>query len=490
MGSEQRVGRWFRGAPLIALALGVLGYLQLSSLRQPPETRSVTPLPPLVSTVPIGASPERLTLQTQGEVVPFRQLNLAAEVAGRIQQKAPQCRAGHAVRRGDLLLTLDPRDYDLQIERIQQSLQQAEVSLQELDLEQQNVARLKELAVADLELQENDLKRRENLSQQQVASQANLDTARRGQIQARNALQLLDNQLTLIPSRRIRLQRERDALQVDLQQALLDRQRTEIRAPIDGVVVQDLVEQDDYVQRGATVVRLEDTTQVEVRFDLKLDELRWIWNEVQLPSAEAASSAASSAASYELPALPLTIDVELQGQTFHWTGVLSRYDDAGLNPATRTVPCVALVEQPRHARRVKGPEVELPGPPALLRGMFVTVQIDLPSRLPLVSVPTTALRPGNRLWLLQNDRLVVSTVDVALVESETTLLLANQPGLSVGQPVIVSPLAVAVDGMEVRREEVRRDEASRPSSPATATVPPPPSSPAHADAASSAEVAR
>ena len=60
MATEKKPRRLFRGAPFVMLALGGLGFLALSSLRQPPETRSTPTLAPVVATVPVGASPSRL----------------------------------------------------------------------------------------------------------------------------------------------------------------------------------------------------------------------------------------------------------------------------------------------------------------------------------------------------------------------------------------------------------------------------------------------
>ena len=115
MVTEKPARKLFHGAPFAILILGGLGFWGLSSLRKLPETRSTERLPPVVSTVPLGASPSCLTLEAEGEAVPYREVTLSAEVVGRIQTKTPQCRAGYFVRKGDALLTIDPRDYDLEI---------------------------------------------------------------------------------------------------------------------------------------------------------------------------------------------------------------------------------------------------------------------------------------------------------------------------------------------------------------------------------------
>ena len=47
---------------------------------------------------------------------------------------------------------------------------------------------------------------------------------------------------------------------------------------MDGVIVEDPGEEGDFVQRGALLFRIEDISKVEVDFDLKLEELQWIWS--------------------------------------------------------------------------------------------------------------------------------------------------------------------------------------------------------------------
>ena len=55
-----------------------------------------------------------MTLEADGVVVPFREIELAAEVAGRIVERDERCRAGNFVTQGTLLARIDPQDYQLE----------------------------------------------------------------------------------------------------------------------------------------------------------------------------------------------------------------------------------------------------------------------------------------------------------------------------------------------------------------------------------------
>ncbi len=65
-------------------------------------------------------------------MIPFREVNVAAEVSGRVTYKAPGCRAGAPVREGDLLFRIDDREYQLEIKRLEESVEQAEGARDEL----------------------------------------------------------------------------------------------------------------------------------------------------------------------------------------------------------------------------------------------------------------------------------------------------------------------------------------------------------------------
>ena len=449
----------------LILALGFVGFFSLMSLRKPPATIESQQLAPVIETIPVRDGGRSLRLEADGEVVPFKQVSLSAQVAGRIHTKDAACRAGHYVEAGQLLLQIDSRDYDLEIRRTQELLRQTEVSIEELDVEAVNTQQLVKLAEQDRDLQEREVLRYEQLMKQQAASQAALDNARRGRIQANNALQSQQNQLRLLATRRGRLLSDKERLAVQLEQAILDRSRCDVTAPISGVIVADPVEQDDFVQPGTMVVQLEDTERLEVRFNLKLDQLRWIWSS----SGRAGDPLEAARASFDLPDLPVSILMDAEGGVYVWEGHLSRYDDAGLNPVTRTVPCIATVDNPRGAdwrATFDDPadsSAALVAPPSLLRGMFVRVEFDVPLRQELLAIPVAALRPGNRIWLEEHGKLAVHKIRVAQARGDQVAFFPT-PNVQVGASLIITPLSLGINGMDVRREERTMTVADRESS--------------------------
>jgi len=436
------------GLPLIILVFGIAAFLLLKNLRGEPESSGPDKLAALVKTVQIRSHEDGLIFETDGQVVPYREVSLAAEVAGRVQKKWPDCETGRFVLKGSPLIQIDPRDYELEVQRITELARQADLNLDELVVERSNTEQLIELAEEELELRRKELRREQTLVEKKAGSEKELDAVRRAELVTRNALRKLLKERSLLDVQESRLESEKKRLEAELEKADLNVRRTKIVAPMDGMVMKDAVEEDGYVTPGTMLAMLEDVSKVEVRFNLQIDELQWFWRHANVtrPTAEV-----ESGRSYRLPNLPLTVSYQVEGQTFDWQGILSRYDGAGINAATRTVPCIAQVDDPRQAQLVgETRPVQRAAPPALMRGMFVRVRMHVPLKESLLSMPEAAIRPGNKLWVVRDGKLRIQPASVVQVFDGQALLMPGGGNLAVGTEVVVSPLPFVVDGMDVR----------------------------------------
>ena len=363
------------GSPILILIGGIIGFSILTDLRDAPAVEKKVVAPPPVVTLPVELHGPGVDMQVDGIVVPYREIDVATEVGGRIKFKADRCRAGNYVTKGELLIEIDPVDYQLEVNRLEMELQQAKVALNELGVQVQNTEELSALAEEDLELQHQELERLRSLEGEQIVSQTQVDQAAHAELTARNALLSLSNQLRLFKAGRERLVQGQKLVASKLEKAELDRRRTQIAAPTDGVVVQDLIEQDSYVQKGDSLFKLEDTSSVEVKCSLQMKELFWVWQQSSVDPDQANKDRPDSG--YHIPQTPVTVIYRLGGREYAWDGVLSRYDGLGLNERTRTVPCRVVVDQPRGARLLKNTRLATNAivPPTLVRG-DVRVGVD------------------------------------------------------------------------------------------------------------------
>ncbi len=433
--------------PLLITAAGVGGFILLSKTRDIPVRAAEKDLPPLVETVAAETYTGSLDITVDGVVVPYREVDLSAEVAGRIVKKAAECEAGHFVKQGTLLFEVDPSDYELEIRRLQEELNQAEVAIEEADVEVENTKGLIELSEEDLELQRLELQRTQGLAGRSAVTESEFDRVKRSELSARNALRLLRNQLQISQTRRRRQERAKELVVAQLDRARLDLKRTAVRAPFDGVIVRESAEKDSYVQKGTSLVTVEDTSAVEIRCSLRVEELYWLWQQ-----SDGDVESTDLGASYRIPPTPVTVIYSVAGRQYTWDGNLSRYDGIGFDEQTRTIPCRVVVSNPRDVKDLGATEgsVQIRGPQALVRGMYVTIKLHAQPRVKLLSIPERALRPGNVVWFISGESLRIEPVHVAETLDDVVLLHGDTSKLASGDAVVVSPLTFARDGMAVR----------------------------------------
>ena len=460
--------------PVIILGIGGGSMVVLKAMKQEPEQQEKllenTAL--LVSTEKVNISDSGVTIAVDGIVVPSREVKLAAEVAGKVLFTRDGCKVGNLVYKAtqkeqeaggteNLLIQIDPENYQLEVRRLTQEHAQAQNAIDELEVEIDNAKAMIDLAHEEVLLQKSQLTRVQKLSARNVVSETELEEAKRGELAARNALQKLTNEADLLRSRRQRMMHARDLVEVQLSRARLDLSRTKIYAPIDGVIVEDTVEKDGYVKVGDPLVTIEDTSSVEVRSNLRMEELYQLWQHAAQSARKGKPVPLAGNGrhdlGYQLPQLPVKVNYELGGRKFVWNGKLSRYDGIGLDEKTRTVPCRIVVSDPRPSEiLVNGqPTSQVVGAPPLARGMYVSVEIPLKGNVSLLEIPETAIRPGNLVWIVREGKLHAEKIRVVDTSGKQLLVELGASGLKPGDHVVTSPLSVANEGMPVREGELQ-----------------------------------
>ncbi len=380
----------------------------------------------IVSVAPTRIFDDHLSLDidTTGYVVPYRQITVAAEVAGKIKMKSPLCQLGRFVNAGDLLFQIDPTDYEWELERLK-ALRESEYAQQkELEQEVANAQRALKLAEEEVALQDKEVKRIENLPKG-FTSGTELDQAKRAKLASSNQRLTIQNQIDMLTTRRTRIVLAERLASTQLEQAKVNLARTQIRAPISGVIVSESVEADSYVQKGTTLCVVDDTSRVEVSSNLRPDQLTFVLD--QDITSEASQTEANT--SYQLPQTPVTVSYQIAGreeQAYEWQGHLSRYEGIGLDPQSRTIPIRITVDRPREnsANVSEGSDANRSAPPALVRGMFVNCKIKTNPRRNLILIPKLGLQPGNQVWIFHEDQ---SLSHVSAASSEASRPSTDEP---------------------------------------------------------------
>jgi len=221
--------------PILILTVGVVGALLLMAMKKPPQKKDEIPKPLLVATEQVELSSLHYEIISQGTVKPKLDSMLVAEINGRVIEVSENFVAGGFFKRDEVMVRIDPSDYETAHKTAQANLARAEAALQE------EKARAK---VAEKEWQS--------------FAQGNAPE-----------LYLRKPQLAR------ELANVRSA-QASLETAQRDLSRTVIRAPFDAMVKKKNTEIGQYVNRGANLGGLYGTQIAEIRLPLSDQELNYI----------------------------------------------------------------------------------------------------------------------------------------------------------------------------------------------------------------------
>ncbi|MCI5163341.1 MAG: efflux RND transporter periplasmic adaptor subunit [Candidatus Electrothrix sp. AX5] len=354
---------------------------------------------PLVQTIAVQPSTESVVFETSGTVLPARKLVMRSEVEGRILEQNEKLVPGGIINKEELLIRLDARDYRFQVRERQAELATAKYELA-VEEGKQTIAR-----------QEWQI-----LAKEMSKAKANRNLALR-----KPHLRHVQAQIAAAKAR--------------LEAAELAEERTTIRAPFSGIVLDEEVEQGQFVGRQSAIATLAatDTFWVQVAVPLFLLE------RMQFPDQ---AGQQGSKVEIMLERGQGRQSVVRQGTVFKLL--------ADLDPKGRMARLLVSLPDPLC---LAGEDAEGNCDPhdKILLGSFVQVRIEAGQLEKIFVLPEKALREGSRLWLVNGDgvfsfreaRVLWRRVDEVLVDAE----------ISPDERVITSRLQSPVPGMKVQEEE-------------------------------------
>ncbi|WP_345291462.1 efflux RND transporter periplasmic adaptor subunit [Kangiella marina] len=107
-----------------------VGILLLSSLKPEPPKKKPVVQATVVETKVVNKESTQFIVDSQGPVQPVTNTSLVAEVSGRITKVSDKFRVGSFVKKGDLLLEVDPANYIASVRSAEANLAQAKANLQ------------------------------------------------------------------------------------------------------------------------------------------------------------------------------------------------------------------------------------------------------------------------------------------------------------------------------------------------------------------------
>ena len=374
-------------APIgLFVVLGVGGLITMAALEPTPKKADQAPRGLAIFTEPVTRTDLKLTVNSQGEVKPRREISLASQIAGRVSSVSPAFIDGGFVRKGEVLVRIEDADYKLAKIRAQSQVASAEQALvrvqAEADIAKKDWEELGEGAASPLALREPQL----------AEAKAALDAAK---------AQLSDTELAL--------------------------ERTVIRAPFDGRIRTKSVDIGQYVAPGQALGQMFGTDIAEVSLPLSDAELGRLG--LSLAFEETKSE----------PGPKVTFTAQVAGKARTWTGRVTR-TAAAVDPQTRLVSAIATVIDPFG----EGADGDAP----LAPGLFVNAEIEGATIENVLMAPRAALRKEDQVYIAnpENSTLSIKIVDVLYTDPTGVYM---RSGVDVGELTITSPIQAAFDGMRI-----------------------------------------
>ncbi|MEM7195022.1 MAG: HlyD family efflux transporter periplasmic adaptor subunit [Pseudomonadota bacterium] len=249
--------------PVLILALGVGGFQYLKASREQTEPAPITVRLPIVSVDPVIKTVVSPTLQLYGQVEsPSVSVMTSAIEADVLTVEA---RRGNQVSRGDLLVTLDSTDTELQL--LQRRAEVAEIEAQIASDNKRYQSDLRSLAVEKelLSLSQKEVERARRLASSAAGSKATLDNALKEEQRQRLAISQRQLAINDFDSRQALWEARLDKAKAVLKQVERDLARAQVRAPFDAQIIELRVSPGDRAIRGTQLVRLFDINTLEVR---------------------------------------------------------------------------------------------------------------------------------------------------------------------------------------------------------------------------------
>ncbi len=372
---------------LVLLISAAIAWLAIINRPEPERKR------PVVETVSVEVIPLQrqdfpIRITSQGTTRPHTETTLIAQVSGTVVEVSPRFNPGSFFKAGDLLLKIDPRDY------------RAAITIAESNLAQ---ARLR-------------------LAQEQArAEQARRDWERLGEPGEPNQLAL----------RKPQLQSEQAAVaaaEAQLEQARLNLQRTRIRAPYAGRLLEKQADLGQFLNPGTVVGKIYAVDFIEVRLPLSNRQLEFVTIPELYQEQKKPSSTGPAA----------TIRATIGGRHYAWPARIVRSEGA-IDQRSQQTFVIARVDDP-YARRK-------PGQPPLKIGQFVEADIEGRTLERVFVVPDSALHSGNTIFTVDgNDRLQQHEVEIIWRDGRQTVIEGD---LQAGARLVVSPVSSSLIGRRV-----------------------------------------
>ncbi|MGV1100800.1 efflux RND transporter periplasmic adaptor subunit [Thiovibrio sp. JS02] len=373
--------------PIAIILAGLVVTVLLIKGRPAPAKKVETDNGALVQLLTVKPRNLHLEIEGTGTVQPRQEVSITPQISGRVDFVDPRFVAGGFFQEGELFFTIEAADYALAVERARAALAQAEVAL--------------------------------------ATAQGRAKIARLEWEQLKNQGQEA-NPLVLHEPQRKEAEAVLASARAALRQAELDLDRTRLTAPFNCRIRNESIDLGQYVKSGTGYAAIAGTDAAEIVVPLALPDMAWL----NVPRAGQRNAEGEA-----------TVLLTVSGREYSWPGRLVRsLGEADVQGRMSRV----VVEVPEPY----ADSADQPTRPELAPNTFVRVRLRGRALKEVFTLPRSALREGDTVWLMDREnKLRIRPVQVLRLEKERVLL---GKGLSEGDRVVLTYLSGAADGMRLR----------------------------------------
>ncbi|MCH7227255.1 efflux RND transporter periplasmic adaptor subunit [Haloferula sp. A504] len=217
------------------LVLGVVAVILFVLTKPEAEKKAEVELVPTVVARPVSSGSHRVSIRTQGVVSSVREVSIAAEVGGRVVSIDAELIEGGVVKKDQVLVRIDPADYEAALARAEAGLADARLALAQ---------------------------------EQALAEQAALDWKKLGRGEP--------GDLVLRKPQIVAAEARIGSAKAEVERARRDLERTTIKAPFAARVRKAHVEEGAVVAPGTPVAELFSASELEVRLPFPLEDFGYL----------------------------------------------------------------------------------------------------------------------------------------------------------------------------------------------------------------------
>jgi RND family efflux transporter MFP subunit len=353
-----------------------------------------------VETINLEASNYPVWIESYGSADPLTRTQLVSDVSGRVISVSNNIRAGASFKAGDTLLTIDPRDFGIEVDVAKSSVADAWVKYKQ------------ELAQADIAEHDWNVKP--------------------GTIEGRE-LALRKPQVAAALA-------GYNGAKARLTKAELNLERTEVKAPFDGKVLKQMVDLGQVLNPSQTIAEIYSTDYIEVRLPVKAQDLAHINLPADLINLDNITQT-------NLP--NVTFEGELGGKTYTWQGKLVRSEGA-FDASTRMLYLVAKLDNPF---------VSTNQLPALRVGQFLRAKIQGKALNNVYAIPRSAVSQNNMIAVAEKGVLKKYKINPLWTDANSVVIAADSASndlptavavINSSDKLILTPTANLASGTRVK----------------------------------------